>query len=376
MQRGADVSAAELIAQLEREEEEYRKVVPLLRTNGHDPEAFTLTRLDTVSPERIDWIWEGYLARGKLALLGGDPEMGKSMITIDIATRLSKGDRWPPHKSRAPIGSTIFICSEDAVRDTVRPRAEAAGADLTKLSVFKSAVIKNGKHKTFSLQEDLNLLESAIKLTGDVQLITIDAVTSYMGAIDSHKTADVRSVLEPLADFAETNRVAILGVTHPPKAAQGNCLRSFAGSFAFVAAPRLAHFVTADPDNPQRKLLLPVKNNIGRKALGVGYSICAKIISDNIEAAAIVWDDSPVDVTADQAIAANAAAARGEGSLAEAKAFLRDLLANGPVSAKDGEEAAKANNISTITLRRAKKALQVESKRDEFVGGWTWKLPR
>jgi hypothetical protein len=370
--------SAELIAQLQREEEEWerqqRKVVPLLRTNGHDPEAFTLTRLDTVSPERIDWIWPGYLARGKLALLGGDPEMGKSMITIDIATRLSKGDRWPPHKSKAPIGSTIFICSEDAVRDTVRPRAEAAGADLTKLSVFKSAVIKNGKHRTFSLQEDLNLLENAIKLTGDVQLVCIDAVTSYMGAIDSHKTADVRSVLEPLADFAETNRVAILGVTHPPKAAQGNCLRSFAGSFAFVAAPRLAHFVTADPDNPQRKLLLPVKNNIGRKAYGVGYSICTKIISDNIEAAAVVWDDSPVDVTADQAIAANAAAARGEGSMSEAREFLKELLANGPVDAAEGGKAAKANSISERTLARARKQLGVKATKGGFGEGWTWSL--
>jgi hypothetical protein len=179
-----------------------------------------------------------------------------------------------------------------------------------------------------------------------------------------------------LADFAETNRVAILGVTHPPKAAQGNCLRSFAGSFAFVAAPRLAHFVTADPDNPQRKLLLPVKNNIGRKAYGVGYSICTKVITDNIEAAAIVWDDSPVDVTADQAIAANAATARGEGSLAEAKAFLQELLANGPVDATEGGKAAKANNISDRTLARARKQLGIKSKREGYgsEGGWFWRL--
>jgi putative DNA primase/helicase len=186
MQRSASVSTFGREAD-EKWERERRKVVPLIspaRANGHASEdAFTLTRLDAVSPERIDWIWEGYLARGKLALLGGDPEMGKSMITIDIATRLSKGDRWPPHKARAPIGSTIFICSEDAIADTVRPRAEAAGADLTKLNVFKSAVIKNGKNKTFSLQDDLNLLENAIKLTGDVQLVGIDAVTSYVARL-------------------------------------------------------------------------------------------------------------------------------------------------------------------------------------------------
>jgi len=190
----------------------------LVQTNGQArEESFTLTCLADVAMVAIDWIWEGYLARGKLALLGGDPDMGKSVITIDMAARLSKGLRWPPHKALARTGSTIFICSEDSTTDTVAPRAEAAGADLTKLHVFKSALLKNGKRKTFSLQDDLELLGEAIKRVGDVQSIVVDAVTSYMGAIDSHKTAEVRAVLEPLADFAERTRVGILGVTHPPK---------------------------------------------------------------------------------------------------------------------------------------------------------------
>jgi putative DNA primase/helicase len=274
-------------------------------TKAETSEAFTLTCLASVETVAIDWIWEAYLARGKLALLGGDPDQGKSMMTIAVAARLSNGHRWPPHKERAPIGSTIFICSEDGVADTVRPRAEAAGADLSKIFVFKSSLLKGGRRKTFSLKEDLELLSEAIKSVGDVQLIVIDAVTSYMGAIDSHKTSDVRAVLEPLADFAERHRVAILGVTHPPKQHQGNSLRSFAGSFAFVEAPRLAHFVTTDPDNPERKLLLPVKNNIGRKALGIGYSIQEKVVSNNVISAMVVWDDAPVDYTADQALAAH-----------------------------------------------------------------------
>jgi putative DNA primase/helicase len=181
-------------------------------------------------------------------------------------------------------------------------------------------------------------------------------------------------VLEPIASFAEPHRVAVLGVTHPPKAAQGNALRSFTGSFAFVAAPRVAFYVTMEPET-ERRLLLPVKNNIGMKALGIGYHIGTKIVTNGITAPNILWSDEPVDVTADQAIAASSAAQRDGGSMKEAKDLLCDLLDKGPITAKDGKEAADANGISERTLRRARKELGILAKKGGFDGGWMWSLP-
>jgi hypothetical protein len=326
--------------------------------------------LASVESVPIDWIWPGYLARGKLTLIGGDPELGKSLITIDAAARLSREDRWPPHKTRAPFGSTIFICSEDGVADTIKPRAEAAGADVNMLHVFQSSLTKNGKRKTFSLQDDLELLGDSIKEVGNAQLVVIDAITSYMGAIDSHKTADVRAVLEPLASFAEEHGVALFGVTHPPKSSQGNALRTFAGSFAFVAAPRIAHFVTTDPDNPERKLLLPVKNNIGRKAPGLGYSIGTKIVSHNIEQAHVIWDDAPVDYTADEAIAANASA--NSGGVERAKDLLEEMLASGPIESKLIWDMAKKEHVSGRMIKKAKEELGIKAHKGGFNEGWIW----
>jgi hypothetical protein len=94
--------------------------------NGHaDP--FNLVCLNDVDPVPVDWLWMGYLAVGKVTLLGGDPDLGKSLICIDAAARQSKGINWP-RGSHARVGSTIFICSEVGIADTIRPRAEAAGA--------------------------------------------------------------------------------------------------------------------------------------------------------------------------------------------------------------------------------------------------------
>jgi putative DNA primase/helicase len=79
-------------------------------------------------------------------------------------------------------------------------------------------------------------------------------------------------------------------------------------------------------------------------------------------------------VTADQAIAAANAALKDGGSLKEAKDYLRDLLANGPIAATDGEEGAKANGISKRTLARAKKELGVKSEKEGYQGEWCWTL--
>lgn len=343
--------------------------------NGKDQDpGFSLTCLADVDPMPIDWIWEGHLARGKLTLIGGDPDLGKSLLCTDAAARLSRGAHWP-RGARAGVGNTIFICSEDSTADTIRPRAEAAGADLSMLQVFKSTLTtKDGKRKTFSLQDDLDVLGAAITKTGNVSLVCVDAITSYMGTkLDSHQTAHVRSVLEPVAEFAEQHRVAILGVTHPPKAAQGNALRSFTGSFAFIAAPRLAFIVTIEPETG-RRLLLCVKSNIGPKALGLGYYLGTKTVTGDIIAPYVLWDDGPVDVTADQAIAAASAALKEGDALSEAKDFLREFLGAGPQPVKDIEAAASGHLIRTRTLRRAADSLKVKKYKAGLDGGWMWEL--
>jgi putative DNA primase/helicase len=332
---------------------------------------FKLTCLADVEAAEINWLWPNYLARGKLTLLGGDPDLGKSQLTIDAAARQSKGAHWPfgPH---AHIASTIFLCSEDGIADTVKPRAEAAGANVSLLHVFSSTLLKGGKLSRFTLGSDLDMLGIAIKRVS-AALVCIDAITSYMGKIENNSTPDVRAVLDPIADWAEAHKVAVLGVTHPPKAAQKNAIRQFTGSFAYVAAARLAFYVTKEPDS-NRTLLLSVKNNIGQKALGRAYRIAIRDVSHGIVAPYIQWDDAPVDYTADQAIAANNVAMKGGSAMDDAKDFLREFLKEGPADAEAGTKAAKAQGISERTLYRARKALGVEAKKDGYQGEWKWHL--
>jgi len=185
-----------------------------------------------------------------------------------------------------------------------RPRLEAAGADLNRVEVLEAIHDeKNGAKRSFNLKDDLDKLETAIADYGDVVLVTLDPITSYLGrGVDSHQSADVRAVLEPLASFSERTGVAVLAVSHPPKAPQAKPINSITGSLAFVAAARVVLLVVADPDDDDRSLLLPVKNNLSGAAEGMGYRLVQRPITGGIIASHVHWDTEPVNVSASEAL--------------------------------------------------------------------------
>ena len=54
-----------------------------------------VVRLGDVEPEPVHWLWEGYVARGKVNLFAGDPGLGKSWATLDLAARVTVGEETP-----------------------------------------------------------------------------------------------------------------------------------------------------------------------------------------------------------------------------------------------------------------------------------------
>jgi hypothetical protein len=332
-----------------------------------------------VEPAPVDWIWPGYLARGKLTLIAGDPGMGKSQIGLDLAARITRGEHFPDGRDPSKIGSALILTAEDAAADTVRPRLEAVGANLRRVHRLRAAVmVKDGARQgpaTFSLQCDLLALAEKVKTEGDVALIVIDPITSYMGMrLDSHLNTAVRAVLEPLATWAEEHHVAVLGITHPPKSAPAKALHAIIGSIAYVAAARIV-FLAIEEQETKRRLLLAVKNNLGPLAPGLGYGLGQTIVSKGIVASRVTWDSAPVTVTADEAIAASNK--QGDGpAMSEAKDFLIEELAGGRRDVEDIQKAARKAGISWSTIKRAKKALGIESKKRDVDDGWDWVPPR
>ena len=167
--------------------------------------------------------------------------------------------------------------------------------------------------------------------------------------------------------------VAIVAVTHPPKASTQKAIHSFTGSLAFVAAARLAFLAVKEPDT-DRRLFLGVKNNLGPLAKGLGYNINPIVIRPGIVAPCVTWDNEPVTLTANEAVKAERTATRGPSKLDQAKSLLRMQLDGRPVAQNEIERAAGAEGLSWSTIKRAKAELGIVSQKDGL-GGWVWELP-
>ena len=334
-----------------------------------------------IAIEPVEWLWQGRLALGKHTCIAGEPGASKSQLTMHLAAVVSTAGAWPCGEGRSPIGGVIILSAEDGAADTIVPRLHAAGADLDRVHIVSAVSAEKGR-RSFSLQSDLALLEQEVRRIGDVALIIIDPVSSYMGKTDSHKNAEVRGVLEPIGEFAERLRVAVLSITHFSKAGAANntkALHRFIGSIAFVGAPRIAFAVIEDADN-DRRLLLHAKNNLAPPPQGLAYRIKERIVGApecSVTAPYIIWDTEHVTLTANEALAADAGSGENRTITAEAEEFLRVLLTDGPVAAKQVKADGDAAGLSWATLRRAKDRLGIKphKAKGEAYGGWQWSLP-
>jgi hypothetical protein len=196
-------------------------------------------------------------------------------------------------------------------------------------------------------------------------------VSSYLGKTDSHKNSEVRGVLEPLGEMAERNRVAVLSITHFSKTGANNTTKAmhrFIGSIAFTGAPRAAFAVIEDVDDNGRMLFLHAKNNLAAPPQGLAYRLEQTIICEGIVASRLAWEGEPVAITANQALAAEAAGS-DRSARQEAKEFLEGALAHGPMPAKEVQSMASEHGISPKTLRNAREAMGVKVSRDGFGPG-------
>ncbi len=336
-----------------------------------------LVDLSEVEAEEVKWLWEGRIALGKLTLIVGDPGEGKSFLTLDLSSRVSRGIAWPDGNGKAPLGGVVLLSGEDDIADTIKPRLVAAGADCTKIRALRGIKSKDSGgdyQRELDLQRDLDVIEQAVATTDDCRLLIVDPIGAYLGKTDSHNNAEVRGVLAPLSELASKYGAAVVAVHHFRKS-EGAAKHRVTGSLAFTAAARSVWAVTADRDDQtgRRKLFVCVKNNLAIDKSGLAFSLHTGFTSS---VPSIEWEANPVTISADDALAPKRQVPGPEADeRAEAEAFLETALADGPRPATDViEEAREVHGISKRTLDRAKKRLRIESVRDGSTGPWNWRL--
>lgn len=337
-----------------------------------------------IPPISVDWFWNGNLAAGKLTVLAGPPGTGKTLIALTCAAIVSNGGLgglcWPDG-TYSPAGNVVIWSGEDGIEDTIIPRLIAANANLSRVHVI-GATLENGRRRPVSFEKDLPHLEEKLRQIGKVNLLIIDSLTQIVGG-DSHKNSDVRRALEPLIQLAENHGCAILGITHLTKQSKGKApLDRVAGSFAFSAVARVVLMTSKVSsgqldDGSPCSVLVRAKSNLGSDHGGFLYETrSATVMAEHrpIETAAVLWKEI-LDGTAREILdwAEGGGSSPATGAVGQAHTFLINQLTNGPLPAKEVEIAAASVGISSSSLKRAKKAAGVLSRKTATCT--LWELP-
>lgn len=345
--------------------------------NGRVSASANLICASSLKPEPVRWLWPGWLARGKLHILGGQPGYGKTTLAMAMAAIVTRGGRWPD-SSHSPLGNVVVWSGEDDPADTLVPRLIASEADMERV-YFVDQMTEGNERRPFDPAKDIPALLAVIEKIGGAAFIIVDPVVNAVAG-DSHKNTETRRALQPLVELAASANAALLGITHFSKGTAGRePIERITGSIAFGALARVVMVAgkeaeKEDDDTPPRRFLARAKSNIGPDEGGFAYELQQGPMPDDdrIIASIAVFGEA-IEGTARDILAAAEEESAGDGdALAEAKDFLREQLAAEAVPTKALRAAAEAHAIAWRTVERAKKAIGVEAFQHERK--WSWRL--
>jgi hypothetical protein len=326
-----------------------------------------LLRAGEIEPQKVDWLWKGRIPAGMLTVLGGTPGLGKSLLTAELAARVTQGTLG------APPADVLFLSAEDSIANTIIPRLKAARANLDRVS-FPVAE-RNGFETPLLLPTDVDMLNEFV-VERKARLVVVDPLAAHLDGINSWKDQEIREALAPVHQLAASTGAAVLLVAHLNKGSSTDPLQRLGGSIGLPAAARSVLLLAPDPDDPDgddgaNRVLAHVKSNISEHA----PSLLLRI--DPLRTAGLevprIRETGISRYTGAQLLIPDRAP-RGS-RLAEATAFLQTELAGGEQPAAGVERRANQAGISESTLGRARQALGVRSRKLAFDNGWGWSLP-
>jgi len=322
-----------------------------------------------IEREPVRWLSPERVPIGTVTMLAGDPGLGKSMWTCETAATVIKAG-----------GAVLLLTAEDSPGGTVRPRLEAAQADLD--LVYNATLRPHGVEEGIALPDNVAELDRLVVETG-AHLVVIDPLMAHLPAeVNSWRDQSVRTALVPLYRMAEERGCACVIVLHLNKMKGADPLHRVGGSIGIPGAVRSALLLARDPDDPEgergcRRVLAHIKCNVAPLAPSLAYEIEATVLpgDERIETARLRLlgesDHSGHDLLD---------APRGEerSALDEAIDFLEAELGGGERDAGEVRTAARSAGVSDRTLDRAKRELQVRAERvggAASAGHWVWHLP-
>jgi hypothetical protein len=323
-----------------------------------------------------DWLWEPRIPFGHITVIEGDPDLGKSTVTLDLAARVSAGASFPGGTDKRPAARVLIVSAEDSIEETINPRLRAAGARMDHIAFHElDRDPKTGHVVPLTFPNDLTKLQHSVVDHG-IRLVIIDPITAYLDEkINTHNDASVRNAMTPLKQVAGDTRAAFLLVRHLNKSGDTKALYRGGGSIAFTGAARSTLLIAQHPENTGERVLCRVKGNLSAPYPAWRYTF--EVVDGGRPK--IDWVGEMI-TSADELLGSGKDARTASPARDEAAAFLIDALATGPLAASEVFRLAKAAGVSRSSARRAADELGVVKhkhyREDGRIEKWTWALAR
>ena len=237
---------------------------PKLVTGKSEPPKWKVERFSEITREEIDWLFEGYATRGKITGLSGEPDAGKSLVSLDWAARFSTGRGWPDGTpALQPPGKALIFATEDDASDTILPRFLSAGGNPEKLLRIR---LENDKGFYFDDPGHLEILRCVTEQQSDVGLVIVDPILEHLRV---NKEQTTREAFAPLRVLIAQRSIVLLQVVHTNKRSAdnvGSVGDKIGGVKALVGMPRFVYSVHKTDDSVHH--LCRIKQNVGRTVKG------------------------------------------------------------------------------------------------------------
>jgi hypothetical protein len=320
-----------------------------------------------VERTRIEWLWPGFVPIGKLTILDGDPGLGKSTLTLDLAARGSRGDS-SPAGDPMPRFHTIILSTEDDAEDTIGPRLDAAKADSAYVYVVRDLTIP----------EDVEKLRRLVRVCGRGTLIILDPLVGYLsGKVNMNDDHEVRRAFAPFVQMLAEEHAACIGLRHLSKAGERKAIYRGGGSIGIAGLARSVLAVGPDPDDDNRVVLTVVKSNLARKPRSLAYRIAS---TGPYDPSWIEWLGE-TDHSAEAIIGKDADLAEGQSRVSKLADEINRIVNEngGRMRAADAHYALEEAGLiqqgeNSSILTRAKRKAGIRSARETFDGPWYWEV--
>lgn len=333
-----------------------------------------------IEAKPIEWFWPKRISSGSLTIITGMPGLSKSLLTIDIAARITTGGRWPDDTGSAPHGGVMLFGTEDDPEKVVIPRLIAAGADRELVRIVDGA--EDGQSDFLSpvtIERDLALVREQLEDFPECRAIVFDPLSQFIDA-DENSNADTRAALAPLVDLAQERNLAILAVMHLNKKTDSMMIQRIAGAGSYGQVARHILFVGNDPDDPatgfeKRRAMIVAKNSYGPINCGQMY----RVITRAGDQPGIEWIAGSVDMDAERLNPKPPGVSREQQERrGEAVDALRELLEAGELPAGDVKASMEGQGFNRRQIDHAAATLGVKKSAVPGADGrrkaWVWSL--